>query len=145
MDSEKSVDACLFAPNESPILRILGMNNRNKITFKMLHLTVRARRLQRLAQLPTAHISHLQQGRCSHTGGPSEEARSPPPLPSMDFYADTGPNHACAPAVRRSACGARDAWIRVSANFDCMGTHVTIRTTLPLFFFFQTKNQTVPI
>lgn len=57
-------------PNESPILRILGMNNRNKITFKMLHLTVDARRLQWLQSFPTAHISHLQQARWFHTGGP---------------------------------------------------------------------------
>lgn len=120
---KKSVDACLFAPNESPILRILGMNNRNKITFKMIHLTVDAWRLQWLQSFPTAHISHLQQARWFHTGGPwcclQEETRFP--LTNMDLYSAPGPNHACAPAVRRPRCVAKSAWICVSSNFVCMG------------------------
>ena len=76
-------------PNESPILRILGMNNRNKITFKMLHLTVDAWRLRRLRSFPTAPISHLQQARWFHTGGPRRvhgKRRDSPHEWALDFY-----------------------------------------------------------
>lgn len=45
--------------NESAILRILGMNKRNKITLKMLHLTVRG--VEAAELLPTAPSSHLRQ------------------------------------------------------------------------------------
>lgn len=45
MDSGKSVDARLFWPNEIPILRILGMNKRNKISSEMFQrAVVKARR-----------------------------------------------------------------------------------------------------
>lgn len=96
MDSEKSVDACFFAPNERPILRILGMNNRNKITFKMFHLTVDAWRLRRLHS--------FQRARWLHTGGPWFGRRDtiPPHKTGLVFCTGT-----CCPEVvtRREALG----------------------------------------
>ena len=78
MDSEKMCLCMLIPPstpsssptNESPILRILGMNNRNKIPFKMLRLVdlVAGCRGARSAYsgdgLRASHRSHL--GAASH-------------------------------------------------------------------------------
>lgn len=122
--AKKSVDACLFAPNESPILRILGMNNRNKITFKLLHLTVEAWRLQWLQSFPQL-TSHT----CNRPAGFTQEAygaatgRDTSPLSNTDFYSAAGPIHACTPAAWRPGCIAQTALIWVNSNFVFMGGH----------------------
>lgn len=104
-------------PNESPILRILGMNNRNKITFKMLHLTVDVLEAAVAAELPTAHISHLQQARWSHTGGPWSFYCKRLDSPSQIWISTLlGLIHACAPAVRRPGCTAKTHRKCVSSN-----------------------------
>lgn len=106
--AKKSVDACLFAPNESPILRILGMNNRNKITFKMLHLTVEAWRLQRLQSFPQL-TSHTCTGpaRFTQEAHGASIGRDTIPLENMDLYSAPGPIHACAPAVLSAGAALR--------------------------------------
>lgn len=130
----KSVDACLFCPNESPILRILGMNNRNKITFKMLHLTVDAWRLQRLHSFPQL-TSHT----CSRPAGFTQEARGLSigrymiRLTNMDFYSTSGPIHACASALRWPSCTAKTRWISTQTR-SVWKDRVITRNTFPPSF-----------
>lgn len=67
------------------------------------------------AELPTAHISHLQQARWFHTGGPWSLGRDTIPLTNVDFYSAPGPIHACAPAAWRPGRNAKTPWIGVNA------------------------------
>ncbi|CAB1452969.1 unnamed protein product [Pleuronectes platessa] len=63
---------------------------------------VDAWRLRRLRSFPTAPISHLQQARWFHTGGPRRvhgKRRDSPHTWAMDFCSAPGLIHACAPAA----------------------------------------------
>lgn len=136
--AKKSVDACLFAPNESPILRILGMNNRNKITFKMLHLTVEAWRLQWLQSFPqlTSHTCNRPAGFTQEAHGASI-GRGMIPFSNTDFYSAAGPIHACAPAARRPLCIAKPGCIWMKLSFDCMGGCSGYKEYFSLSFYSQ--------
>lgn len=134
MDSEKKVSMLAYSPpNESPILRILGMNNRNKITFKMLHLTVEALEAA-AAAAPLPHSAHLTPAagtlpphRRPHGAACSKSHQSPSlnsstlQLSNVDSSSSAGPIHArthtCCPAALRPA----RMW--VNANLVCMRGH----------------------
>lgn len=130
---KKSVDACLFAPNESPILRILGMNNRNKITFKMLHLTVDAWRLQSLQSFPqlTSHTCNRPVG-FTQEAHDLKEGHDSPKKNGFLFL-----SYACAPAVRRPDCTIKTPWIWMICPPSVLEDGW--RNT---FFFFYSQNVT---
>lgn len=133
--AKKSVDACLFAPNESPILRILGMNNRNKITFKMIHLTVDAWRLQWQQSFPqlTSHTCNRPAGFTQEAHGVVYRKRHDPPHKyGFVFCSRTYPcTCTCCP----------EAGMYCQERLDlcklCMGDAVTIRNTS---FFLQSES-----
>lgn len=71
------------------------------------------------AQHSSAHISHLQQARCFHTGGPwLSTGRGMTPHTNKDFCSAPGLVHTHAPDVRRPGfMHAKTAWIYVNSNF----------------------------
>lgn len=102
----------------------------------MLHLTVEALEAAAAAQLPTAHISHLQPGRCFNTGGPwcSCRKRHDPPLQlsNVDSSSAAGPIHACTPAALWPGRAAKSARMWLNANLVCMRGHSTYKEYFPI-------------